>query len=157
MDPRWLRAPRFRTDRGKHRQATWLKLFFDLVFAVARLAGFLRDDLSPSGFAWFAFLFLPMWWLWTDYSYYADLFDSDGAVYRLALLSAMFGIVGVSRIAPRLIEGQEAWGTRWNRGQARRWAAAPPWPSWASPRSTAPPPAGFQRVPLWRDSSWPRP
>ena len=113
MDPRWLRAPRFRTDRGKHRQATWLELFFDLVFvvAVAGLAGLLRDDLSPSGFAWFAFLFLPMWWLWTDYSYYADLFDSDDAFYRLALLSAMFGIVGVSRIAPSLIEGQAAWGT----------------------------------------------
>ena len=112
MDSRWLRAPRFRTDEGEHRQATWLELFFDLVFvvAVAGLAGLLREDLSPSGFAWFAFLFLPTWWLWTDYSYYADQFDSDDVLYRLALLAAMFGIVTVSRTAPEIVRGEAAWG-----------------------------------------------
>ena len=112
MDSRWLRAPRFRTDEGAHRQATWLELFFDLVFvvAVAGLAGLLREDLSPSGFAWFAFLFLPTWWLWTDYSYYADQFDSDDVVYRLGLLAAMFGIVAISRTAPEIVAGEAAWG-----------------------------------------------
>ena len=78
--------------------------------AVAGLAGLLCNDLSPAGFAWFAFLFLPTWWLWTDYSYYGDQFDSDDAVYRLSLLAAMFGITAISRIAPEITEGGAAWG-----------------------------------------------
>ena len=58
----WLRPPRLHTG-GEHRQATWLELFFDLVFvvAIAGLASLLREDLSATGIGWFAFLFLPTW------------------------------------------------------------------------------------------------
>ena len=107
----WLRPPRLHTG-GEHRQATWLELFFDLVFvvAIAGLASLLRDDLTASGVGWFAFLFLPTWWLWTDYSYYGDLFDTDDVVYRLALLAAMFGVVAISRSAPEVVAGGAAWG-----------------------------------------------
>ena len=112
MDARWFQRPRLRADDSAHRQATWLELFFDLVFviAVAGLVGLLHDDLSPAGFGWFAFLLLPMWWLWTDYSYYGDLFDSDDVVYRLALLAVMFGIVAVGRVGDEIVRGGAAWG-----------------------------------------------
>ena len=61
----WLRPLLFRDDDAEHRQASWLELFFDLVFVVtiAGLAGLLRDDFTYAGLAWFAFLFLPIWWL----------------------------------------------------------------------------------------------
>ena len=110
-DAAWFRPPRLKTG-GEHRQATWLELFFDLVFvvAVAGLAGLLRDDLSPSGVGWFAFLFLPAWWLWVDVSYYGDQFDTDDVVYRLALLAVMFGVVTIGRVAPQIVEGRAAWG-----------------------------------------------
>ena len=107
----WLLPPRLQSG-GEHRQATWLELFFDLVFvvAIAGLASLLRDDLTAAGVGWFAFLFLPTWWLWTDYSYYGDLFDTDDVVYRLALLAAMFGVVTISRSAPEVVAGGAAWG-----------------------------------------------
>ncbi|WP_420455712.1 low temperature requirement protein A [Rubrivirga sp.] len=114
MDDRWLKPPLFRRADGSavHRQATWLELFFDLVFvvAVAGLAGLLRDDLSATGLGWFAFLLFPMWWLWMDFSYYADQFDSDDVVYRLALLAVMAGILSVSRVASEIVEGGAGWG-----------------------------------------------
>ena len=88
----WLRPPRFLSDGGEHRQATWLELFFDLVFVVtvAGMVSLLRDDLSLAGLATFAVLFVPTWWLWMDFSYYGDQFDTDDVVYRLALLTVMF-------------------------------------------------------------------
>lgn len=88
----------------------WLELFFDLVFAIAGLAALLRQDLSAVGIGWFAFLFLPTWWVWTDLSYYGDLFDTDDVVYRLALLAVMFGVIVISRSAPEVVAGRADWG-----------------------------------------------
>jgi low temperature requirement protein LtrA len=84
--------------RGIHdwealRRATWLELFFDLVFvvAVARLAIQLRVDHSVPGLLGYAGLFVAVWWLWISFSYFADLFDDDGPLQRLAQLVAMLG------------------------------------------------------------------
>jgi low temperature requirement protein LtrA len=82
------------------RHATWLELFFDLVFvvAVSRLAHLLHDDHDLGGFFTFAGLFVPIWWAWLSYSYFADLFDEDRPLDRLAQLAAMLGaaVVAVS-------------------------------------------------------------
>jgi low temperature requirement protein LtrA len=92
-------VPRSQTDAGPdsaaRRRATWLELFFDLVFvlAVSQLGAVLRADLSPDGFLRFAVLFVPVCWVWIGYSYYADLFDPGDAPnalpYRLVMLLAM--------------------------------------------------------------------
>ncbi len=76
---------------GEGRHATWLELFFDLVFvlAIAELAHYLHDHLTVGGFLGFGFLFLPVWLVWSNFSYYADLFDVDGALYRVTMLAAM--------------------------------------------------------------------
>ncbi len=75
------------------RHATWLELFFDLAFvvAVARLAVLLHDDHDLGGFFAFAGLFVTVWWAWISYSHFADLFDEDRPLDRLAQLSAMLG------------------------------------------------------------------
>jgi low temperature requirement protein LtrA len=82
------------------RHATWLELFFDLVFvvAVARLALLLHDDHDLGGFLTFSGLFVCIWWAWISYSYFADLFDEDRTLDRLAQLAAMLGaaVVAVS-------------------------------------------------------------
>ena len=57
------------------------------------MVALLRDDLSAAGLAAFAVLFVPTWWLWMDFSYYGDQFDTDDVVYRLALLTVMFGVL----------------------------------------------------------------
>ncbi|NER82523.1 MAG: low temperature requirement protein A [Leptolyngbya sp. SIO1D8] len=82
-------------DRESARHATWLELFFDLVFvfAIAELAHLLHSDLSWIGIAGFVALFVPVWWLWIDFSYYADQFDIDNGPYRLVMLGVMFGLV----------------------------------------------------------------
>jgi len=76
---------------GGGRHATWLELFFDLVFvlAIAELARYLHDHLTVAGFLGFTFLFLPVWLVWSNFSYYADLFDVDGPLYRVTMLLAM--------------------------------------------------------------------
>lgn len=82
-----------RHDQERH--ATWLELFFDLVFvlAIAELANMLHNDPSWTGIAGFAALFVPVWWLWIDFSYFADQFDVDDGPYRLAMFGVMFGLV----------------------------------------------------------------
>jgi low temperature requirement protein LtrA len=93
----WRRPPILRTDEGPdgERHATWLELFFDLVYvvAVAELAHLLHENLTVAGFLQFAFLFLPVWWAWTWFSYYADQFDTDDLPHRLATVAAMFGTI----------------------------------------------------------------
>lgn len=53
MISRLLRPPRLRTaeEGGELRRATWMELFYDLVFvvAVAALSSRLHDDDSPTG------------------------------------------------------------------------------------------------------------
>ncbi|MGB3294854.1 MAG: low temperature requirement protein A [Phormidesmis sp.] len=77
------------------RHATWLELFFDLVFVltVAELAHLLHGDPSWMGIISFVALFVPVWWLWIDFSYYADQFNVEKGPYRLVMLGVMFGIV----------------------------------------------------------------
>jgi low temperature requirement protein LtrA len=77
------------------RHATWLELFFDLVFvfAVAELGHYLHGHLTLWGLLGFAFLFLPVWRVWMAYSYYSDLFEADGFWDRAATVAAMFGVV----------------------------------------------------------------
>ncbi|MEM6518387.1 MAG: low temperature requirement protein A [Cyanobacteria bacterium P01_C01_bin.70] len=81
------------SDPSRH--ATWLELFFDLVFvlAIAQLSHLLHSDPSWAGIVGFAALFVPVWWLWIDFSYYADQFDVDRGPYRLVMLGIMFGLV----------------------------------------------------------------
>ncbi|AFZ30283.1 low temperature requirement A [Gloeocapsa sp. PCC 7428] len=96
-------------DRGE-RHATWLELFFDLVFvvAIAELAHVLHDELTWAGIGNFAVLFLPVWWLWIDFSYYADQFDVDRGSYRLTMLGVMFGIIVLAITIPEALHGGSA-------------------------------------------------
>ena len=83
---RW-QPPQLRVghDREEHRQATWLEMFFDLVFVVvvAELANNLSRDVSMRGFAEFVLLFLPVWWAWMGAAFYSTRFDSDDLSHRL--------------------------------------------------------------------------
>ena len=88
QQPPVLRAP------ADHRQATWLELFFDVVFVVsmAALAHNIEAHPTLEQVAFSAMAFLALWWLWMEYSYFADLFDTQGVLYQVQMLVAMFGI-----------------------------------------------------------------
>src|SRR2546423_9023806 len=84
---RWFTPPRLLTaQESGERHASWLELFFDLVFVVAitEVAQALVVDHSTGGFLRFAALFVPMWVAWQGYMAYATRFDTDDALFRIA-------------------------------------------------------------------------
>ncbi|MGH2500737.1 MAG: low temperature requirement protein A [Candidatus Limnocylindria bacterium] len=113
-DPRsrLLAPPRIRAlEEGEdERRATWLELFFDLVFvvAVAQLAFALGADKTVEGFLIFLGLFVPVWWAWVGYTFYADRFDTDDVVHRVLMLSGMFAVGALASVIPDAARGETA-------------------------------------------------
>jgi len=107
---RLLEPPRLRTrGRGieEERRATWLELFFDLVFvaAVGQLANSLAAEPTKERFFEFLGLFVPVWWAWMGFTFYANRFDTDDLVYRLLMLLAMFGVAVLATTIPSVFRG----------------------------------------------------
>lgn len=92
---------------GIPRHATWLELFFDLVFivAIAELGSFLREGLSFVGILEYASLFVLVWWIWVGFSYYADVFETQDIVSQLVLIMAMFGVIIMSQTIHDALHG----------------------------------------------------
>jgi low temperature requirement protein LtrA len=97
---RWLRPPRLRTleaDQGE-RHATWLELFFDLVFviSIAEVVHTLEDYRSLADFLGTAGLFVAVWWAWVGYTVYADRFDTDDILHRVLVLTGMLAVIAMA-------------------------------------------------------------
>lgn len=94
----WLQPPRLRVGEEAPRHATWLELFYDLVFvvAVSQLAHNLSGDTSIVGFAGFVALFVPVWWAWIGATFYANRFDSDDVSRRLLMGVQMLAIAALA-------------------------------------------------------------
>jgi low temperature requirement protein LtrA len=111
---RWVRPPRLRTLEREpgERRATWLELFFDLVFvvAIAQLSHELAVDHSTGGFLRFAALFVPVFVAWQGFSFYADRFDTDDLVLRLAFFAGMLAIAAMSVLVPDVWHGARSTG-----------------------------------------------
>ena len=95
-----IKRPRLRSidNLGGERHASWLELFFDLIFvlAVAQVAQVLNQDLSLTGLLEYLALFAPVWWAWIGYSFYADRFESDEVIFRLLMFAGMLAIAAVA-------------------------------------------------------------
>jgi low temperature requirement protein LtrA len=104
---RLLRPPRLRTLGEETRHATYLELFFDLVFvvAIAQLAHELVLDPSLHGFAVFAAVYLPVFIAWQGFSFYADRFDTDDVVFRVVVLLGMLSILALAVQIPDVAHG----------------------------------------------------
>ena len=92
-----LRPPRLRTteSEAETHKVTWLELFYDLVFVVvvANLGGrLLTDDLGWKQVAGFVGLFIPVWWAWAGFTFYADRYDTDDLGQRLLAVAQMVTI-----------------------------------------------------------------
>src|SRR6266498_5505596 len=105
---RWFVPPRLRTlaDEGE-RHASWLELFFDLVFVVAitELSHELVLDHSAGGFLRFAALFIPVYVAWQGYMAYATRFDTDDLAFRLAYFGAMLAIAAMAVLIDDVARG----------------------------------------------------
>ena len=95
-------------DAAEERHPSWLELFFDLCFvaAVAALAAGLHHDPDAGGVLAFAGLFVPVWWAWMGYTWYASAFDNDDTVFRVAWLGAMLLVIALASQVPAVTEGR---------------------------------------------------
>ncbi len=88
--------PRLRTleTSDGERHASWLELFFDLVFvlAVANIAKILAEHSDLAGTVKFFALFIPVWWTWIGFTFYADRFETDEPAYRILVFAGMFAV-----------------------------------------------------------------
>lgn len=97
-------------DAGEERHPSWLELFFDLCFvaAVAALASGLHHHPDVRGLLVFAGLFVPVWWAWMGYTWYASAFDNDDTVFRIAWLGAMLLVIALASQVGAVAEGHGA-------------------------------------------------
>lgn len=93
----WWRRPALRTDEeeDKERRATWLELFYDLIFVavIAQLSHRLSADMSLKGALGYAFLFVPVWLLWLSSTYYNERFEVNDVRHRVFTFLKMVPIV----------------------------------------------------------------
>lgn len=107
----WLSPPRLRTlaeeEAEGERHASWLELFFDLVFvvAIAELSHELVVNHTWGGFATFAALFVPVFVAWQGFSFYADRFDTDDVLFRVSMLIAMLAVAALAIQIPNVTHG----------------------------------------------------
>jgi low temperature requirement protein LtrA len=95
-----FRPPQLRISAGgeEERHATWMELFYDLLFVavVAQLSLQLSHDLSPFGILRFVLLFIPVWWAWIGQAFYATRFDTDDLGHRLFIIAQMFAVAAMA-------------------------------------------------------------
>jgi len=96
---RLVRPPTLRT--GEDATASRLELFFDLAYVLVaiELADTFYGDLTWRGAATFAALFVALWLSWVGFTLYANRFDTDDVVLRLAKLTATLGVAGCAAAA----------------------------------------------------------
>lgn len=79
-----------------NRHATWLELFFDLVFVSSigivthQLAHTHNGHLDSNQVWLFPIQFLTIWWIWTTHTMFANRFDTDSRYHRVSSLLIMF-------------------------------------------------------------------
>ncbi len=94
------------------RHATWLELFFDLVYVVtiAILTELLRENIGLSSLTTFFLFFIPIWWSWVGHTLYYTRFDQNDLfqkamtfVQMLAALSMAIHLEGIHKDSSHLI------------------------------------------------------
>lgn len=75
------------------RKATWLELFYDLVFVVAiakalHSLGHLHDGhITIAAYVKFVLIMVPLWWAWTGYTLFTNRYNVDDTLQRLMTLA----------------------------------------------------------------------
>jgi low temperature requirement protein LtrA len=96
-----ITPPRLRQDDdpAEVRHATWIELFFDVIFAVtiAQIAGRLEAGIAATRVLGFIALFLPVWWSWIGTTFYATRFiATDDLLYRFTTVVQMCAVAGMA-------------------------------------------------------------
>ncbi|MGH9273390.1 MAG: low temperature requirement protein A [Acidimicrobiales bacterium] len=96
-----------------HRASTPLELFLDLTFVVAiaqassSLHHGLVDGHAGEVLVAFPFAFFAIWWAWMNFTWFASAYDTDDAIYRLAVFVQMVGVLILAAGMPRVFAEQD--------------------------------------------------
>lgn len=87
---------------SKERHATWLELFFDLVFValIGKVTHLLNHShhghLEVDYLIKFPLLFIPVWWIWSSHTIYNNIYDEDSREQRVITLIIMLLMIILS-------------------------------------------------------------
>jgi low temperature requirement protein LtrA len=89
-----MNLPLRRWQPGEHRKVLWIELFYDLIFVatIIQLGNVLAHDLSWRGVAFYALVFVPVWWSWSGMTFLFNRFIADDPLQRVLVLTQMFAI-----------------------------------------------------------------
>jgi len=98
-----------RDPEEAHRASTPLELFFDLTFVVAiaeagaSLHHGLVDGHAGDALLGYPLVFFGIWWAWMNFTWFASAYDTNDAVYRVAVLVQMVGVLILAVGVPRAL------------------------------------------------------
>lgn len=100
------------SDPGQSRRASWLELFFDLIFvaAVAQVGVPLGEDYTVHGLARYGLMFLLIWGAWLGHTMYSTRFDTDDVVQRLLTLVQIFAAAAMAANAKAAFDSRDSAG-----------------------------------------------
>src|SRR3712207_4599725 len=86
------------SPQQQERHATWLELFYDLIFVIAinQLTTFFSKDLTLLSLWQFVLLFIPIWWAWTGHTMYANRFEIDDQTHRILTIAQVLGTLFIA-------------------------------------------------------------
>lgn len=108
----WSR-PTIHTTTG-HRQASWIELFFDLVFIASLVEAihFVEAHLSEgimSTLLLFLVFFIAPWIVWRSTTFYSDRYEENTSRHRLLLIALMMPIGLFAYSVHHVVEGHVGW------------------------------------------------
>lgn len=112
LRPDLFRPPALRSEgEQQDRHATWLEVFYDLVFAavIAQLASLLSVHHTPIELLRASLLFVTVWWAWVGQTFYLTRFDTDDIGHRLLTLLQILAVAAMAAYLPGAL-GQSAAG-----------------------------------------------
>ncbi|WP_185974638.1 low temperature requirement protein A [Deinococcus detaillensis] len=83
---------------NQEQRATWLELFFDLIFVTAfdQLAKRFSDDDTLRGFSTFALMFVAVWWAWVGNTLFAGRYGNQERPYRWGTALQLLSMGGLA-------------------------------------------------------------
>lgn len=109
MRSRWFHRPLIHSPAlGIEKRATWLELFYDLVFVAAfiQLGNGLSSRLDATGIFTFGAVFVALWVAWTGLVFFTNRYTVDDFTHRAFVFVQMFSVGGMAISVESVLEGE---------------------------------------------------
>lgn len=99
------------TPEEEERKASFLELFFDLVFVFAftQVTALILEDTTVAGFLRATLVLAMVWWAWSAYTWMTNAIDVDNVVTRLIVFAAMAAGFFMALAVPDAYQDEAVW------------------------------------------------